>query len=296
MKKLLSILTILFLCTLSWQACSNDDNTPASTSPGQKKYQLKNIIPVEGRQGIAIDNNYYYVSSSTALFKYDKKGNLLLKNEKPFVGFDKEVNHFGDIDVSNGEIYTGVEWFEFGEVRNIQIAVYDASTLTYKYSIDFGTLEQPEVCGISIDKDKHWAWMADWTKGDYVYKYDLVARKYLGKVKLTPAPKQQQGVLFVDGKLLITADDGDADLNQSDNVYLADVSDNSKTEISVSHFRSFPEFKRAGEIEGLSIDPITHDLVVLNNRGAIIKQGMPIGFYPGYTTEIHELYVFEQVK
>ena len=32
------------------------------------EYRLKRVIPVEGRQGIAADSNYYYVSGSTALY------------------------------------------------------------------------------------------------------------------------------------------------------------------------------------------------------------------------------------
>ena len=259
-------------------------------------YKLKKVIEVAGRQGIAVDENFYYVSSSTGLYKYKKNGELVAKNETPFVGFAKEVNHFGDIDEYNGEIITGVEYFNAGDVRNIQIAIYDANDLSYKYSIDFGDIEQPEVCGITIDRNNNIAWMGDWTQGNYVYKYDLKNKKYLGKVHLQPSPQWQQGVYFVDGKLLITADDGDADLNEPDNIYIADVSDPSKTSVDVVKYRSMPEFKKAGEIEGLSIDPTNNDLLVLNNRGAVIKMGMPKGFYPGYDKEIHEVYIYEKVK
>lgn len=286
MRRLLLALLLLGATTMNAQKLAKSGSD----------YKLKKVIPVEGRQGIAIDKDYYYVSSSTALFKYDKEGKLLLKNDKPFTNFEKEVNHFGDIDVYNGEIYTGVEWFDFGNVRNIQIAVYDAKTLAYKYSIDFGEIEQPEVSGITIDKKNNIAWMSDWTLGWYVYKYDLKNKKYLGKVHLQPSPQWQQGVFYVDGKLLITADDGDSDLNEPDNIYIADVSNPDKTTTDVTMYRPIPEFKRAGEIEGLSIDPTNDDLVILNNRGAIIKMGMPSGFYEGYDKEIHELYIFEKTK
>ena len=50
------------------------------------EYRLKRIVPVEGRQGIAADSNYYYVSGSTALYKYDKQGRLVAENEHPFEG------------------------------------------------------------------------------------------------------------------------------------------------------------------------------------------------------------------
>lgn len=286
MKKLILALLVVGFTSMNAQKLAKSGSS----------YKLKKVIPVEGRQGIAIDKDYYYVSSSTALFKYDKNGNLITKNDKPFTKFEKQVNHFGDIDIYNGEVYTGVEFFDSGVVRNIQIAVYDAETLDYKYSIDFGEIEQPEVSGITIDRKNNIAWMSDWTSGWYVYKYDLKTRKYIGKVHLQPSPQWQQGVYHIDGKLLITSDDGDSDIPEADNVYIADVSDQNQTRAEVSLFRSIPEFKRAGEIEGLSIDPVTNDLVILNNRGAIIKMGMPSGFYPGYDREIHELYIFEKTK
>lgn len=286
MKKLLLAVLLLGCTAINAQKLADSG----------KNYKLKKVITVDGRQGIAVDKDYYYVSSSTALFKYDKNGKLITKNEKPFTYFKKEVNHFGDIDVHNGEVYTGVEWFESGNVRNIQIAVYDANTLEYKYSIDFGQIEQPEVCGISIDRKNDIAWMADWTQGNYIYKYDLKNKKYIGKVHLQPSPQWQQGLYYVNGKVLITADDGDADLNEPDNIYIADVSNPNQTRTTVSLFRSIPEFKKAGEIEGISIDPTNNDLLILNNRGAIIKMGMPSGFYPGYDKEIHEVYIFERTK
>lgn len=267
-----------------------------SLAPSGDYYKLKKVIPVAGRQGIAVDKDYYYVSSSTGLYKYDKEGKLILKNENPFEGFEKPVNHFGDIEVHNGEIITGVEKFVAGDVENIQIAIYDAKTLAYKYSIDFGEIEQPEVCGITVDRKTNTAWMADWTRGWYAYKYDLNTKKYIGKVHLQPSPQWQQGIYFIDGKILLTADDGDADLNEPDNIYIADVSDPAKTAVDVTKWRAMTEFKLAGEIEGLTIDPTNDDLLVLNNRGAIIKMGMPSGFYPGYDKEIHEVYVYERTK
>jgi hypothetical protein len=95
------------------------------------EYRLKKIIAVDGRQGIAADENYYYISCSKDLYKYDKNGNFVQKNNNPFAGLEKEANHIGDIDVWNNEIYAGIEIFEFGISKNIQIAVYDAATIIY---------------------------------------------------------------------------------------------------------------------------------------------------------------------
>lgn len=62
------------------------------------EYRLKKVIPVAGRQGIAIDSNYYYVSDTKVLYKYDKQGNLVMKNDQPFQN-PEIANHFGDIDI-----------------------------------------------------------------------------------------------------------------------------------------------------------------------------------------------------
>ena len=66
----------------------------------------------------------------------------------------------------------------------------------------------------------------------------------------------------------------------------------------VELLREMSDFKRAGEIEGLSIDPVNDDLVVLNNRGTRIVLGMSQGPYAdeGYTGEVHELYIYEKVR
>lgn len=260
-------------------------------------YRLKKILPVAGRQGIAVDENYYYISSSTALYKYDKSGDLIAKNEVPFEGLTKAANHFGDIDVYNGKIYTGIEWFVDGVGKDIQIAIYDANTLRYDKSIDFEPSSgQVEVCGITIDKERNMAWMADWVNGRYLYRYDLSTGKYHGKVHLRPVPQHQQGIFYIDGKILISADDGDADLHENDNLYITDVSDLGKTASFVKHFKEMKEFKRAGEIEGLSIDPVNGDLLVLTNRGSRIVLGMVKGLYEGYKEEIHELYIYKKIK
>jgi len=42
------------------------------------------------------------------------------------------VNHIGDIDVYNNELYLGVENFVDGVGKNIQVAVYDGDTLELK--------------------------------------------------------------------------------------------------------------------------------------------------------------------
>ena len=97
---LLPVLAVL----LAAAACSSD----------KSPLHLTGVTEVAGRQGVATDGTCYYVSGSTALYKYSLDGELLLANEQPFAAMTGDVNHIGDIDVHDGEIYAGCEYFMDG--------------------------------------------------------------------------------------------------------------------------------------------------------------------------------------
>lgn len=254
------------------------------------EYVLKDVLEVAGRQGVATDGSFYYVSGSTSLYKYDMEGNLLLSNETPFLGLEKECNHIGDIDVHQGEIFAGCEYFLDGEGMNIQVAIYDAATLGYKRSIEWNKESgQVECCGLAVDRDKGQVWMADWVQGEQLYCYDLQTGGYVRSLTLSPAPSLQQGIFCQDGCMLVSCDDGDADAGSFDNIYSVDLETG-----EVSLFRTMDDFILTGEIEGLTVNPLNGNLVVLSNRGARIVLGMPKGFYEGYDREIHNLYIYSK--
>ncbi|MDR2819144.1 MAG: hypothetical protein LBB60_01230 [Desulfovibrio sp.] len=257
-------------------------------------YKLKDSFPVKGRQGIAVDDKFYYVSGSKAIYKYDKKGNLIASNENPFEGYAIPSNHIGDIDVFNGELFISAEWFVDGVGKDIQIAIHDANTLKFKRTFKFEPSSgQEEVSGICVDRDKQTVWMCSWvggTSGLYLYEYSLKTGAYLRKVHLAPVPQWIQGVYYFKGALYVTADDGEADFDEPDHLYRVDISD--KTYAPVVLEKTFTEVKRQGEIEGLAVDSATNELLVHFNRGARIILGMPKGFYDGYDKEISEVYRF----
>lgn len=259
-------------------------------APGE--YDLVRVFEVEGRQGIATDGRRYYVSGSKSLYAYTKDGDLEALNENPFAELEKQANHIGDISVHGGEIYAGIEWFDSGRASNIQIAVYDTETLGFLRSIDWDPDSgQVEVSGVAVDPVRSAIWLTDWTDGRYLYRYDLLTGIHDRKLHLRPVPQWQQGITYFDGHLFITADDGDADEGEVDNLWRlpADVGG---TATYVVHEKAFKEFRRAGEIEGLAFDSDARELLVLSNRGKRIVQGMPTGLYPGYDREIHEVYVY----
>lgn len=288
MKNRVSLFCILLLAVMSvCQACMK-----GGASAG---YKLDKVLEVAGRQGVACDGEYYYVSGSTALYKYSMDGELLLSNEHPFDALELPANHIGDIDVYGGEIYAGIETFMDGVGTNIQAAVFSCEDLSWKRSIMWEPASgQVEVCGLAVDAVNGKVYMADWVNGSHLYRYNLADGSYETSIALEPAPALQQGIAVHDGKMYISCDDGDAEADEPDTIYCYDMeqclADGNCAK--VLPFRKMNDFKRVGEIEGLCFNPANGNMIVLANRGARIILGMPSGFYPGYTQEIHEIYIY----
>lgn len=287
----IALLPVLLGATLAQPALADSSSATQPTY----SYQLIDTFEVKGRQGVTSDGEFYYVSGSKALYKYDKSGKLLQSNENPFEGYPIPANHIGGIDIFNGEIFVSAENFADGVGKDIQIAIHDANTLKLKRAFSFEPSSgQQEVSGICVDTDKRIVWMVSWVgeeSGRYIYGYSLDTGKYLRKVHLQPVPQWIQGIHYWKGQLFVTADDGTADDDEPDNLYRVDVTD--KTYAPVVREKVFTEVKRQGEIEAGGVDPKTGEFFVLFNRGSRIVLGMVKGFYPGYDREISEVYRYK---
>lgn len=260
------------------------------------KYELTEVHPVSGRQGICTEDGSYWVSGSGTLAKYDSSWNLIAENTDPFEEFALEVNHIGDIDVYNNELYLGVEYFMDGKGKNIQVAVYDGDSLELKRVFPFRSdTGQMECSGIAADPYSGTVYMTSWIddeSSEYLYMYDLDTGDYQGKLQMKPAPRWIQGIACFEGGLYVTCDDGDADQNAPDHMYRVDISKDRKSGRVIPEM-AFDDVIRQGEIEGLTFDEERRQLLLLYNRGAKIVSGMPTGFYEGYSEEIHEVFVYD---
>ena len=151
---------------------------------------------------------------------------------------------------------------------------------------------QTECTGIAIDPDAGAIWMCSWADGEsglYLYKYALETDEYLGKIHMQPAPQWIQGIAYDNGCLYLSADDGTADLCEPDHVYRCRV-DVDRTSANVTLERTPDDVRLQGEIEGLSFDRETGQLLVSYNRRAQIVLRMVKDLYEGYDEEIHEIY------
>ena len=282
------LFALFFVFALS--GCSGSEPNGAAPETGTV-YEPDSVHTVNGRQGVCVEGAYYWVSGSTTLTKYDRDWNVVAENTDPFKGYELEVNHIGDIDVYNNELYLGVEYFMDGEGKNIQVAVYDGDTLELKRVFPFrADTGQLECSGIAVDPDSKTVYMSSWIDDEsssYLYLYDLDTGDYKGKLQMQPAPMWLQGVAYYDGNLYVTSDDGDADHDAPDHMYRVDP-----TTGEVVLEKTFDDVTRQGEIEGLTFDSAHGQFLLLYNRGARIIAGMPSGFYDGYDEEIHEVFVY----
>ena len=295
------ILTALFLlcgCTKASPETGTilrpEDNDKAMLP--KYRYESSDVKRVNGRQGICSEGDFYWVSGSTTLTKYDKDFNVVAENKEPFKGYEIEVNHIGDIDVYNNELYLGVEYFVDGVGKNIQVAVYDGDTLQLKRVFPFNAeTGQQECSGIAVDYDSRIVYMTSWIDNEsssYLYMYDLDSTEYLGRMHLQPYPEWLQGIAYYDGSLYVTCDDGVADDDDPDHMYRINVGED-KTSANVVLERTFDDVILQGEIEGLTFNKETKQFLLVYNRGARIILGMPKGFYEGYDEEIHEVFIYD---
>lgn len=292
MKTIKYILLLLMIMS----GCSTKKEEVLPVEDKRVSYVLNRSVEVNGRQGVCYENGYYWVSGSKTLAKYDKDWNLVSENKEPFEGYEIEVNHIGDIDVYNNELYIGAEYFMDGVGTNIQIAVYDGDTLKLKRTFPFESSSgQLECSGIAVDPDSRTVWMCSWVgeeSGKYLYKYDLDTGAYLGKVEMKAPPKWLQGIAYYEGSFYLSSDDGDADNDEPDHMYKTTILDDA-TECVLYEEKAFDDVIRQGEIEGLTFDKEKQQLLLLYNRGARIILGMPSGFYEGYDHEISEVFIYD---
>ena len=283
---LLILLNVLFLCLFGfWD----------STMP-RYKYTPASVHQVAGRQGVCTDGEYYWVSGSATLTKYDRDWNVVAENNEPLKGYQWKVNHIGDIDVYQNDLYLGVELFAEEGASNIQVAVYDGDTLERKWIFPLhAEAGQMECSGIAVDPESRTVYLSSWAddvSGSFLYMYDLDTGDYKGKLPMDPAPRSIQGVAYHDGQLYVTCDDGEADDDEPDNLYRLDIAKDFSSAKAVKE-RSFTDVIEQGEAEGLCFDENTNQFLVLYNRGAVIVNGRIAGFREGYTEEVHEVFVYD---
>ena len=289
---------------------SGKPKTAPHTVAGRQESNTSVILPgftyvreaaqdVGGRQGVACENGEYWVSGSDILAHYGKDWKLIATNAAPFADLSGKPDHLGDIDVYKGEVYACAQAGSGAAASDLQIAVYDGQTLkltrTYAINAQSG---QKDCAGVAVDPDTQSIWTCSWTgdeSGSYLYRYSLETGEYIGKIHLQAPPQRKRGIACYKGYLYMAADDGTAELGEPDHIYRWRV-DTDSTDACVTLERTLDDAEVVGEASGLSFDKTEKKLLVLENTGALIEQGVQKELYEGYEREIHEVCVYGMTR
>lgn len=251
-----------------------------------------NIIEVNGGQGIYVYQDEMYINGSKQLSHYTLKGKLIKRADQDFKGYQGEVNHMGAISGDQDYLYAGVEYFDGNASKNLQVGIYDRKSLALKkcFHVDLES-GQKECAAVAFNAADHTLWLAEWgddESSQYFYRYSLMG-KYLGKVKMKTPVKWIQGIAFYDNKLYVASDDGEAQKDQPDHVYVGTIKGKVCT---LKKYRTLDDVADQGEIEGLSVTE--KKLYVLYNRGAKVVNGKVLGLEKGYKKQLHEVYIYDR--
>lgn len=237
----------------------------------ENKYTFDSVHLVNGNQGVACENEEYYVCNSDTIFHYDKDWKMVSYYKSKFLNCFEglKISALGDIEVYNGEVYRGVEFSISGHLVGIYIAIYDTKTLRLKKFIRLkNNYTKIDSFGITVDKEKNNIWILmcrDDSEDKNLFRYNLDTWEYKEKYYLKYLPQNIKGIAYDDGYIYISSDDGNYDEGKADHLYVCKVELNKKL-FDVTLEKSFDSQKFQGEIGGLSIDRLNKKIIVCYNR------------------------------
>jgi hypothetical protein len=163
------------------------------------KLMLTDSSPDTGcHQGICFDGTYFYTIDTDRIIKWDSGWNQVDISTTAIADSSiSGVDHLGDADIYNGELYVPLEKYPNSPYDNQHIAVYSATDLSFIRSYDISS-EGREVSSIAYNPDDGLLYITDYTNGASVMKYQLNGT-YVGVVTLSQTINAIQGVTFWNG-------------------------------------------------------------------------------------------------
>lgn len=264
----ISIIPLSALTCICFTSCANlyDPSHPLFNYEMISSKQKSNL---NGKQGIAMDDNFYYISDNDKLIKYDKDWKLIkeIDDVKNYFTNVDNSHHIGDIEVYDGVIYTVGENFEHSVGGAIEVGLFDINLQWMKtlniYPDEHGL---KEVSGITIDISKSLIWISSWCDGDsgqYLYAYSYPNFKFIKKIKTNPWVQKIQGIKYYKGFIFASCDDSEkwsGNKETKDHLYRI----NPKNGHAILE-HTLNEFDDNNETEGLTIDSHTGEFLIMQN-------------------------------
>jgi len=175
--------------------------TDASQSPN---------IGSTSRQGYATDGTYHYVSDNAALYKRNDDGtwSVNTSNTSPFTSLTGTPNHIGDIAITGGKIYAGINDFTSCATNSDhQLVVYNTSDLSYSTSI--AITDHTATAAVAVDSTAGEIYMGSYCDGSKIWVHTLSTLAYSHAITLSFTITNLQGLTYKNGYLYALDTTGD---------------------------------------------------------------------------------------
>ena len=235
--KFLQLLLLALFCPAVRGQQSPSNSLPA-LEVSHVQNQITFISPnTFSHQGYATDGTNHYTFDNQAIYRWNGADwALTASNASVFQGA-AWLNHLGDGDYYNGEIYVVAEfWSSCGNYTNQSLLTFDAATLQL-LSVHNVAADGHEVSGLAVapgDGPNGTIYVTSYCDGSKIWEYDLSTFALIGTLSLSQPILYIQGITWADGKFYISQDSG--------SIYALDYSGN----VSQVYFNSVP-----GSHEGL---------------------------------------------
>ena len=163
-------------------------------------------------QGVAVDGNGTLVTIDTNYIRrYSQSdlGTVLAANSDPvgelqLASGDSFVNHVGDGCIIGGELWLPVGNWPTGGVFHSFLCVYNLSTLALVRYYDVSAAAR-HVAGLCYNPEDGLIYVVDYDVGTSIFSFNT-SGIYQGATSMTPALTNPQGIEYVDGYFIISAD------------------------------------------------------------------------------------------
>jgi len=197
---------------LNFPSAAQGGSPPATLRYAQASFLETYASPDTGcQQGYAWDGTNHYLIDSAQIFKRanDSNWTVLASNTNVFSGLPG-LNHMGDGDYYNGELYIPCE-FWLGACTNVSdqsIVTFDAAKLQplKVYDVSADNHEMSGLCIVPSDGSNGVIYVTAYCDGSQVWRYDLATMKLLGTIPLSQTLYCLRGIAWHDGTFYLAED------------------------------------------------------------------------------------------
>jgi hypothetical protein len=243
MKPPASKLSLFWLLALICPAVLGQQNPPSPLPALQVTHIHDQITFVSSNtfchQGYAWDGTNHYSFDNQAIYVWrdDANWTSVSSNLSVFATAPPGLNHLGDGDYYNGQLYLVAEnWGGCGNYTNQSLLTFDAATLQL-LSVHNVAADDHEVSGLAVvpsDGPNGTIYVTSYCDGSKIWEYDLSTFALIGTLALNQSIPAIQGITWANGLFYISQDYG--------NIYSLDYSG----DVSLVYTSSIP-----GSHEGL---------------------------------------------